>query len=187
MDAADDAVLAGAIARGDHSAFEQLRGRYKNRVSRIAMAILWGKCVDPPDHSQQIGQDVWLKIFEKSGLYKSSEGSFSAWLGRIVINASIDHLKKACDYQNKSTDDLTVQGLLGDRSVGDAESRICCRILLQSLMAQLTENDRVLVKLIYIRGFSNKEIAQLLNVNENAVKQRKFRLKGQLEKLGHRT
>ena len=179
---ADDAVLAAAVARGDHSAFEELHRRYQDRVSRIVSAILRGACANPQDYVEDVKQDVWLRIWQRAGQYRSHDGSFIGWLIGITKNASIDYIKKIRGQRVTPFEDLEAKGLLRDGPAEDTETRVGNWIILQSIWEKLSPEERTLAILIS-KGHKNKEIAQALEVSEGAVKLRKYRLVRKLQKL----
>lgn len=185
MSAADDAALAAAVARGDHSAYEQLYWRHEDRVSRIVFAILRVRCVYPLDHAQEVRQEVWRKLWEGARQY-DAERSFSHWLGALARNASIDHIKR-CDTRLEPLDEKDGKGVSGEGPAEGAESRIIKRIFLRELWDKLTDDEREIGTLAYIEGLDGKELAQRLATTEGAAKLRKFRLGRKLQKLASQT
>lgn len=182
MKATDEA--APAVLMTDDS-IENLYALYEERVTRIVCKILSHGCVDPPDHIRDVKQDIYIKV--KTSKYDSSRGEFRPWVSAIARNAAIDHIKRWCDISTQSIEDAEVKGLLGEAPAERGEARIHGRILLTELWVKLNDHERELARLSYIVGLSYKEIAQRLGIDENAVRQRRFRLERKLQKLRNQT
>ena len=80
--------LIDLCKKNDAKAQMQLYKLYCN-----AMLIVAHRYVKDRFIAEDIMQDAFIKAFRKIECYKN-EVSFGAWLKRIVINQSIDHLKK---------------------------------------------------------------------------------------------
>ncbi len=167
------------MAMDDNSSVENWYALYQKHVLRIVYAILKGRCVDPPDHAQQVEQDVWVKVLKGAGGYDSSR-EFVYWLNGLVRNTSIDHIKR-CDPRTSPIE--ANEGILGDAPAAGADSRIVNRILLRELWEKLDDNERKLATLVFIEQLEVREIAHILGIKENAVRQRRFRLIRKLQKL----
>jgi RNA polymerase sigma-70 factor (ECF subfamily) len=182
MNAADEAALTSAMAMGDGSAFEELYSVYKEHVSKIVRAILRVKCVDPPDHAQDVEQDVWIKLLHRAGQYDSTRGKFVHWLNRLVRNASIDHINR-CDTRTTTIEGTEGTGIFGELPAGGAEVGIVNRLLLGELWEKLNDRERTLAILLFVEGLDGREIAQTLDITEVAARVRIHRLVHKLEKI----
>lgn len=185
MNPGEDARLAAAMALGSHSAFHNLYKLYEGHVSKIVHRILWAKCVDLTDHAQQVKQDVWIKLWQRAHKYDSDEGEFVHWLNALVKNLAIDHIRK-CDTRTTSIENTEIKDILGSLPVESAESRIVNRILLGQLRDRLDEQERKLVTLYFNEGLNDREIARILEIKENVVRVRRYRLVHKLRKLAGR-
>lgn len=70
-------------------AFEQLYDRYKDRVYGLSYRIT-GNSTDALDAAQE----AFILLYQKIGSFKF-DSKFSSWLYRLVVNASIDHLRRS--------------------------------------------------------------------------------------------
>ena len=185
MKATDEAALAVPVTTGDDG-FEDLYALHEKHVSNIVYALLRYACVDPPDHAQDVKQDIWFKVKRSLDTFDSSRGEHRHWLSGIARNASIDHIR-GCGTRTKSIEDAEAEGLLGETPVEEAESRIVSRIMLGELWVKLTDEEQTLAQLTYVDGLSSKEMAQRLGIGEGAVRQRQFRLVRKLQMLANQT
>src|ERR1700741_3487848 len=73
---------------GDRTAFQELYNLYAKAMFNISLRIL-----NNSDEAEEVLQDSFLKVFSKIETYDETH-AFGAWLKRIVINGSLDVLKK---------------------------------------------------------------------------------------------
>ena len=120
------------------------------------------------------------------------DGTFKAWIIRIMVNASIDALKKikrigllSIDLIDDIADDEEVEddnslfGLVKQCGLGKEE--------LMEMLESLPESNRLVFNLYAIEQMKHKEIAQLLGIAEEASRARLKRARIQLkEKLAIR-
>lgn len=109
-------------------------------------------------------QEAFLKAFTKLDMFKG-EVTFGAWLKRIVVNHSIDQYKK----QNRNAMD-SVDTIL--YKVEDDNYKQEAAIDFQQVKAQqalaaiqeLKESYRVILTLLYIEGYDQEEITEILGI-----------------------
>jgi RNA polymerase sigma-70 factor, ECF subfamily len=83
----DDAALVRRARRGELRAFEQLVDRHRDVVFRVAARVVG------PDEADDVSQDALLRAYHRLDSYRG-EGSFRAWLLRIVHNTALNHLER---------------------------------------------------------------------------------------------
>lgn len=109
--------------------------------------------------TENLLQDVFIKIFNKIDTYDPQKGSFKAWSGTIAVHTAINHCrKKRWDYS--FVDELqSVENDASDLSFSHLE--------LQDLLAVIGSIDEkygVVFNLYVIDGYSHDEIAQMLDI-----------------------
>lgn len=107
------------------------------------------------------------------------EGSVQKWLRRIMVNECLMYLRKKNNRMLYAEDAAVNVELPADILLQtDAEE-------LHALIMQLPEGYRTVFNLFAIDGYSHKEIADILRINENTSKSQfskaKMRLKNLLE------
>lgn len=164
----DDVAIL--LAReGNEDAFRRLYNDNRERIFRIAY-----RYTRSVDDAEDIMQETFVKAFRKIGSFAFRDNSsFSTWIGSICINCSIDHLRKLKRRKMDVTislDDMTNDPETTDASPEEsAELKETIRLI--NLAADwLTPKQRVIFDLRYSQHRSIKEIADLVNSSENAVK-----------------
>lgn len=117
----------------------------------------------------------FLKMFEKINQY-SGEGSFEGWMRRIMVNESLSYLRK-----HKHTF-MMVDAEEADREISyeEADQQLQADELLL-IIAQLPDGYRTVFNLYAIEGYSHKEIAEQLGINENTSKSQLSRARNLLQ------
>ena len=159
-------ALVTAAKNGDKEAFVQLIRINKQSMYKAA----WVYLRNEQDIADAL-QNTILSCYEKiQGLREVKY--FKTWLIRILINKCNDILRKGkreCSY-----DVISEQG---DAGMSTA------RYEFEELMNQLDEKYRTVLILYYAEGFKVREIAQLLEMEENTVKTRLSRGRKEVKKM----
>lgn len=111
--------------------------------------------------AEDIMQEAFIKAFKKLDSYKN-EVPFGAWLKKIVINQSIDQLKKNKLELISINEEVTTKV--------DEDWTIDCEISIQGIIEkinELKEKYRLVLSLYLLEGYDHAEIAQILNITEN--------------------
>ena len=115
--------------------------------------------------AEEIMQDGFLSAFTKLDSY-SGNVTFGAWLKKIVVNRSINELKKNSNYQ---TENLNENFELVDPN--DEESLAVNSLKAEQvlkIMQELKPNYKIILTLFFIEGYDLEEISGILNIsNEN--------------------
>jgi len=128
--------------------------------------------------AEDVMQDAFIKAFKKIELYKG-EVSFGAWLKRIVINQSIDELKKK-KLELVSINEETYQILEEDNwQVGDTTTMQH----IVSCIKELKEKYRVVLSLYLLEGYDHQEISQILGITEVTSRTHLMRGKRKLQEI----
>lgn len=179
----DEGILVDLIKRaqttGDPQAFDGLYLYYADRVFRYLLAR-----VSDVELAEEMTAQIFLQLIEKIGLYriapKDNATIFSAWLYRLSHNKMIDILRKL--RRNSHVGIEIAERAIEHYSVIDAvEDRIDFEQLL-STMQMLNEQQRQVIVLRFLEGYSIAETAEILQKSEGAVKALQHR---SLENLRH--
>lgn len=157
----DDVVLVQQTLAGNLKAFEVVVDRYQKTVYNLAVNM-----VHDADDAEDIAQAVFLKAFEHLRSY-NAEYRFFSWLYRIAMNESLNFLRQRRPFgrmeEAKESDALSEEVEASEivREVNDA-------------LTELSVEQRAVVVLKHLEGFSYVEIGQILNITEKKVKSRLF-------------
>lgn len=168
-----------ACQRGDEEAFRVLFETHKDRVYSIALRYAGDSAA-----AMDIAQDTFLKLLSSIRQFRG-EASFESWLYRLVVNACLDYhrrrrrflplledgLEEALDVF-RSRDESALHDLLRE----EQEERV------QQVVAQLPEEQRIVVVMRYTEGLSYEEIADALGCRRGTVASRLNRAHRALER-----
>lgn len=126
--------------------------------------------------AEDIMQDSFLDAFRKLDSFKG-ESSFGSWLKRIVINKSLDSLKKKKLFLSKDENELDIPELVE----ADEFDSITGRVQEVKLaMDNLADQYRIILSLYLLEGYDQQEIAEILGLSHNNVRVRYMRARQKL-------
>ena len=141
--------------------------------------VLFGICIryaKTKHEAEDILQDGFIKILTKINDFNSA-GSFEGWMRRIIVNTAISHYhknKKHNDiYDIDEINETDIKGYTFDNKQFTSEE-------LYSVINNLPEGYKVVFNLYAIEGYKHKEIAEMLNINQNTSKSQYSRAKDKL-------
>jgi RNA polymerase sigma-70 factor (ECF subfamily) len=169
---------------GDRAAFAELV-----RMSRRRVLGTIGRLIARPEDAEDVGQEVFLRMHASIGRLQSAE-AFDLWLWRLTTNATYDYLRK----RPRTRREVRISDLL-DGQVNAAANSVSCQLereerdrrrtieYVDSLLAQLSPNDRILIVMREVEGLSMEELAAVLGIKVGAVKLRLFRARNRLRQV----
>ena len=132
--------------------------------------------------AEDVLQEGFVKVFSKLTDFKM-EGSLEGWIRRIMVNTSLDAIRKNKKYLTDAKLEDVEYKIISSESTSD---QLQADDLMKMVQA-LPEGYKVVFNLFAIEGYSHKEIADLLGVSENTSKSQYSRarahLRMKLEKL----
>jgi RNA polymerase sigma factor (sigma-70 family) len=120
--------------------------------------------------AQEVLQDVFLKIWDKFGSYDASKGRLFTWMVNVARNQAIDKMrsKEITNEQKTSGIEKVVSRI--DRS-DYVEQRID-GIGVGDILKNLSDEQRFVVEHLYLKGYSQSELADEFNIPLGTVKTR---------------
>lgn len=130
--------------------------------------------------AEDIMQEAFLDAFRKIKSY-TGDGSFGAWLKRIVINKSLDLLKAR---QNRMSLGQKIMEMEEEKEDDESDtSDIDVKIEeVKSAMEKLPNDYRIILALFLLEGYDHQEIAHILNTPYGNVRTRYSRARKRLIK-----
>jgi len=176
----------GAACAGDLEAFNALVAHYQGLVYNLAYRTLSDE-EDAADGTQE----AFFSAYRALGSFRG--GSFKSWLLRIAVNACYDILRRR---QRRPSDSLEalLEASGGEQTVPDGTAgpeplalTAETAAAIQSGLARLTSEMRLVVVLCDVQGSSYEEAAAVLDVPLGTIKSRLSRARSQLRDylLGH--
>ncbi|QNM86557.1 sigma-70 family RNA polymerase sigma factor [Polaribacter pectinis] len=127
-----------------------------------AMLVVAHRYVKDRFIAEDVMQDAFIKAFKYIESYKN-EVAFGAWLKRIVINQSIDYLKKN-KLELVSINDEVYK--VENEENWTIESDISVDGIVETIN-NLKEKYRLVLTMYLLEGYDHQEIAEVLNITEN--------------------
>lgn len=163
-----DETLLLEISYGREWAMEVLYERYV----RYAYALAYRIVRDYPT-AEDIVQDVFLSIWKKATSYQEQHGCVRSWLQAIVHHRAIDCVRASAHRDHHPLEEINEAGYGEEKpeiweEVWNEERRA----LLQSILAQLPEEQRLVIELGYFGGYTHAEIARRWRLPLGTVKGR---------------
>ena len=176
-----DAELLAAHVAGDPAAFEELVRRHRDRLWAVAL-----RTTGDPEEASDALQDALISAYRRAGQFRG-DSAVTTWLHRIVVNASLDRLRRRSvrAAQPLPDDDETLPGAVVADPIDHMDRREV-QLLVTQALAELPEEQRDAVLLVDVEGWTVEEAARMLGCPEGTVKSRCHRGRAKLAKrLAH--
>lgn len=119
-------------------------------------------------------QEIYLLLYRKIRQYNPERGSFSAWFNTLVRNRIYDYGRKLA--RNKEFVPDEEEGYFSEMVDENIHINPEAKLersererILDEIMQELSESQRLCIQLFYCEGLKIKEIAERLNISEGTV------------------
>lgn len=184
----DDRELVDAARAGDRAAFRTLFERYQRRAYALAYGV-----VRNPDDALDVVQDAFIKAHRYLDKFEGTS-SFYTWLYRIVMNLSIDHIRKhrrtkAVDFTDQNVreedarvgdEDLIPRILRGNPGRALMDKEIAGRV--EAALSELSENHRAVLVMREVEGLSYEEMAAVMGCAKGTIMSRLFHARKNMQR-----
>ena len=184
----EERILVEQAKAGDEHAFEQLVHRHQRRILSLI-----GHTIRRSDDAEDLAQQVFMKVYLALPKF-DFRAEFSTWVYRITVNECYDYMRRQRALKSAPGNEFQVGELadLDRMSVGAAQKiaspakQAELKQTVELLFARLAPEDRLLLTLRELEGYSMGEMAKVLDIKENTVKVRLFRARKRLVELHKR-
>jgi RNA polymerase sigma-70 factor (ECF subfamily) len=166
----EEDLIAGCIkqkASAQRALFDKYSGRMLGLCRRYVKDVL---------EAEGVMITAFTKIFERNEQY-TGEGNFEGWMKRIMVNESLQYLRKHKNMQLN----MDIEEAHHLPNYDAMEDHLQTEDLMQ-MISELPVGYRTVFNLYAIEGYSHKEIAEQLNINENTSKSQLSRARVHLQK-----
>jgi RNA polymerase sigma-70 factor (ECF subfamily) len=156
---------------GSQKAQFQLYKLYYRPMFSICMRL-----INNAAEAEDVMQEAFLNAFTKIESYKG-EVSFGAWLKRIVINRSLDYLKKRkvkFEEINEKTNQLPDYQM----EIKEVNMKV-----IKDAIQKLPDGYRVVLSLFLIEGYDHEEISEILGISNSNSRTQYLRAKNKLKDI----
>jgi RNA polymerase sigma-70 factor, ECF subfamily len=171
----EDAVLVKRARNGDMRAFEELVDRHRAVVFRVAARVVG------PHDADDVSQDALLRAYHRLHSFRG-EGSFRAWLLRIVHNTALNQLERRVPEPVGGSDDIE-RTAPPPETGREPASRLELRERAERLelkLGGLRAEHRAVLVLRDLEGMAYDEIALITDSPLGSVKGRLHRARKEL-------
>ncbi len=158
-----DQELVVRARSGDSAAFEQLFGRYHERIC-IYLAYMVGNDAI----GQELTQETFLRAWQSLPGFRD-ETRFTGWLYRIATNIARDYQRRAKRIRWLPWERLSLQGRLEEVSIAGPEEQVAETELLDIAFAQVSLTYRACLVLYIVEDLPQAQIAERLGIKATYV------------------
>ena len=171
----EEQIVRGCVA-GNREFQKKLYDAYAGKMLYVCLRYTKNR-----EEAEDVLQEGFIKVFKNIGSFKFL-GSFEGWVRRIMVHASIEHIRRK--KQTGVFDD--VENIVHHpESETDATTKIGEKELLK-MIYHLPDGYRTVFNMYVIEGYSHKEIATMLEITEGTSKSQLSKAKNHLKSLLHK-
>jgi RNA polymerase sigma-70 factor (ECF subfamily) len=167
-----DSELLRRHVAGDAEAFGELFRRHRDRLWAVAL-----RTVCDPEEAADALQDAMVSAFRRAADFRG-ESAVTTWLHRIVVNASLDRLRRRAARPAPAGGDQAFEALMGHE--GDPARATDTRLDIDAALRLLPPPQRAALVVVDMLGFSVADAAVILETSPGTVKSRCARARARL-------
>lgn len=154
--------LVNEIKARNQKAFAYLYSNYSKALYGVIDAIVKNQA-----ESEDILQNVFLKIWNSFELYDQSKGRLYTWMLNIARNMAIDSTRSRYEKMKRQ-----IQSLDSDvnSKVVSSDMKQPDGIGVERIVDYLKEDQRELIHLAYYYGYTHEELSKRLNIPLGTIK-----------------
>lgn len=168
----EEAMLKGCL-RNDPSAQQELYSRYSPKMLSVCYRYAKNR-----EDAEDMLQEGFIKIFTQISQFQN-RGALEGWIRRIIVHTCINNLKKNKKF-TESVDLIHASGIhIREEmipSIVQAKQVVEC-------IRTLPIGYRTVLNLYAVEGYSHKEIAAMLDIEESTSRSQYTRAKNMLEDI----
>lgn len=177
-----DEQLMARLASGDTKALETLMSRYQQDIFRFCMHYL-----KEAERAKDLSQETFLRVYTASERFDPSR-RFRPWMLCIARNLCLNEIKRKKIVPMQSLEEYTNpardrpgESLASNRETPDEHVMVAeRREWLASALQNLPEKTRELIVLRYYERMSAREIAEVVESTEGAIRTKLHRIMAKL-------
>ncbi|WP_295940582.1 sigma-70 family RNA polymerase sigma factor [uncultured Alistipes sp.] len=161
--------LADGCRNGDDAARRELYDRFAGRLLAICLRYSGDRAT-----AEDLMHDAFLKIYGAFDRFSyRGPGSLRAWIERVTVNVALEWLRSRNKLSMKTLDESRALPDVADPDPVEV-SRIPREVLME-FVGELPDGYRTVFNLFCIEGYSHRDIAEMLGINEKSSSSQLFR------------
>lgn len=157
------------VLSGNKQAYAHIINKYKNQLYATILRMTRN-----PQNAQDLVQEAFIKVYQQLGKY-DNKGSFSNWMYRVAINHCMDEFRKK-SYKMKVVE-IKEEKLVNSHHPEVIFLKKEKNRQLERLIADLPEDERMIILLRYVNELSYSEISELCELPVSSVRNKLHRAK----------
>ena len=168
----EEAILQGCL-KNDASAQRELYNKYSPKMLAVCYRFAHNR-----EDAEDMLQEGFIKVFLQIHTFES-RGAFEGWIRRIIVHTCINILKRNKKF-NESVDIIHATSIqVREESV---PSIIQAKQVVECIRV-LPMGYRTVLNLYAVEGYSHREIAKMLDIEESTSRSQYTRAKAMLEDI----
>ena len=160
----EESLIAG-LKGHTNEAFEYLYLNYKNALYTVVKQF-----IDDEEISNDVLQDVFIAVHKNIEKYDATKGRLFTWLHTLTRNTTINTLRSKA-YKSEQKND-SIENFVSNLDSENNSSLNIDSIGLRKQVHLLRTDYKNVIELSYFNGYTQEEIAQILNIPVGTVKTR---------------
>lgn len=152
-----------ALQAHDEAAFGFLYDAYSKALYSVILGI-----IPHTETAEDVLQEVFVRIWQSIGSYDPAKGRLYTWMLNIARHAAIDRLRSK-EFNNSAKTTELKEHVYEEREGNAGKSE---DVGLKRVLNSLPAEARRLLDLSYFQGYTQEEIARMLNIPLGTVKTR---------------
>jgi RNA polymerase sigma-70 factor (ECF subfamily) len=163
-----DEDLMQLVRKGDSAAFEVVYERHATAAFSLAYRMVGSR-----NAAEDVVQEAFLSLWRSGARYDRARGSVRTWVLGIVHNRAIDALRRSMVHDRRRASDEGIEERFEARERTDVEAaRNDEAREVHAALKSLPDEQCKVIELAYFGGFSQSEIAAMLETPLGTVKGR---------------
>lgn len=154
--------LIALLREKSESGFHHLYDHYSGALYGVILRIVQSK-----EYTEEIIQDVFMKIWNSIHQYDTAKGRFYTWMINIARNTAIDYLKSK-SFQNELKNQSLPDFVYNNAELSTTNNSDF--IGFSNVLGTLESDKQELIDLAYYQGYTQSEISEKLNMPLGTVK-----------------
>lgn len=168
----EELIIAGCL-RNNPAAQQELYYRYSPKMLSVCYRYAKSR-----EDAEDMLQEGFIKVFTQIHQFEH-RGVLEGWIRRIIVHTCINHLKK----NKKFSDSVDLIHASSITSVGDHIPSLLQAKQVVECIRLLPIGYRTVLNLYAIEGYSHKEIAEILEIEESTSRSQYTRAKALLQDI----
>jgi RNA polymerase sigma factor (sigma-70 family) len=168
----EEAILQGCL-KNQPASQQELYSRYSPKMLTVCYRFARNR-----EDAEDMLQEGFIRVFTQIKQFQS-KGSFEGWIRRIIVHTCINHLKK----HKKFNDSVDISQAQFVQVREDSIPSIIQAKQVTECIRALPVGYRTVLNLFAIEGYSHREIANMLDIEESTSRSQYTRAKAMLEQV----